>query len=217
MTELVTPTDVTKVEARPHQGKNRYLDPHRKEWTFKILPGEYHANDKGETIVTTLGSCISACIRDMRTGIGGMNHFMLPEASGDATDWAGVSASARFGNHAMEMLINDIIKLGGNKKHFEAKLFGGALMGGAETGMRIGDQNIRFAREYLRTENIMVTATDVGGNCARKVYFNPKDGKVTVKQMTLLNNDTIQQREKNYSSELKKPEIVSSGGDVDLF
>ena len=83
----------------------------------KLLPGDYYVTRYNEAIFTVLGSCVSACVRERKLGIGGMNHFMLPlDQSGGTSAWAEnlVSSATRYGNVAMERLINDIMRLGGS-------------------------------------------------------------------------------------------------------
>lgn len=94
---------------------NRYWDVRMSLPAAKILPGEFYVSRTGEMIVTVLGSCVSACIRDRQLGIGGMNHFMLPHKGAHSTEvWgSAVSSASRYGNWAMEFLINEILKLGG--------------------------------------------------------------------------------------------------------
>src|ERR1700687_6239397 len=104
---------------------NRYFDPHFKVETAKILPGEYSAPNKDMALVTVLGSCVSACLRDRESGIGGMNHFMLPDEGKLVGTHGNISAGGRYGVHAMELLINQILKLGGRRDRLEAKGFGG--------------------------------------------------------------------------------------------
>lgn len=191
--------------------KNKYFDPYQKMWTTKILPGEFHVAEPGELIVTTLGSCIAACIRDKTLGIGGMNHFMLPAS--DKGEWAGVSASTRFGNFAMEHLINEIIKKGGLKANMEASILGGGQMFGSQN-IRVGDTNIAFAREYLATEGIPLVYEDVGGDTSRKVYFAPDTGKVIVKKFATVSNNTIQEREESFAKDISSQPVE---GDIELF
>ncbi|MGH8597606.1 MAG: chemoreceptor glutamine deamidase CheD, partial [Gammaproteobacteria bacterium] len=178
-------------------------------------PGEYYVTRREEMIVTVLGSCISACIRCRATAIGGMTHFMLPQsrADGDGT-WAGtaVNAAARYGNYAMEHMINDLLKNGASRKYLEVKIVGG---GRVLTQMSdVGQQNIEFARAYLQAEGLSVSAEDVGDIYPRKVYYDPGSGKVSVKKLRSLNNDTIFDRENRYRSHI---EIAPVGGDVELF
>ncbi len=206
----------TPAPATEHAGKpthSRYFDPLQKLWTTKILPGESHVCEAGidEMVVTTLGSCIAACIRDPATGIGGMNHFMLP-SSGNG-DWAGASASMRYGNFAMEYLINEILKRGGRKETLEIGIYGGGNILDA-TSTDVGDQNIKFVRDYLKLEGYKIKGEDVGGPWPRKVYFHPLRVRVVVKRLSSLSNDTLQKREKEYGSKLK-PEAIE--GDVELF
>lgn len=193
---------------------NRYWDKRLDTPAAKILPGQFYVSDKGEMISTVLGSCISACIRDKRRGIGGMNHFMLP-STGDHSSWdkSEVNSAARYGNWAMEYLINAIIKAGGNKKDFEIKLFGGGkVMANMQTD--IGKRNIEFAREFLATEGFKVDAEDVGGPFPRKVLYFPDTGSVKLKRMAKVHNDTVKQREEQYSKTL---EVKPAEGEVDLF
>jgi chemotaxis protein CheD len=178
----------------------------------KILPGEYYVTRRDMLLVTTLGSCIAACIRDRTNGIGGMNHFMLP-ASAKITDrWS--SASTRYGTYAMEVLINQLLKLGAQRSNLEAKLFGGsALIKGAKS-VGIGERNTRFGIDYLATEGIPLVAQDLLENYPRKVYYFPKTGRVLVKKLRELHNDTLFEREREYGSRLARSPLE---GEVDLF
>ena len=105
---------------------NRYWDKTHDTFAAKILPGEYYVTANNEAIVTVLGSCVSACIRDKVFGIGGMNHFMLPiNKNMSDIDIAAMSNAGRYGNFAMEKMINDILKNGGTRENLEVKIFGG--------------------------------------------------------------------------------------------
>jgi len=178
----------------------------------KILPGEYFATSKNMVIATTLGSCVSACIRDTRTGIGGMNHFMLPESSQDQSSWG--TSSARYGAYAMEVLINQLLKLGARRQTLEAKLFGGGAVVKHMKTINVGQRNAKFAMDYLITEGIPVVSSDLLDIHPRKVYFFPQTGKVMVKKLYTLRNDTIFSREQQYRSRLQQ---TKSYGDVELF
>ena len=176
----------------------------------KITPGQYFVTPRDMMIVTVLGSCVSACIRDAKTGIGGMNHFMLPERGG--TPDSPLSPSARYGAYAMEVLINQLIKLGARRNTLEAKVFGaGKVLAGMGD---IGQRNAQFVREYLKLEKIALLAEDLGDVHPRKVYFFPHSGRVLVKQLRAAANQTIITREKAYSRSLDNSQ---PGGDVDLF
>jgi len=177
----------------------------------KILPGEYYYTNKDMLIVTVLGSCVSACIRDRTTGLGGMNHFMLPDG-GDAN--SPVSASARYGSYAMEILINDLLKAGAKRENMEAKVFGGGAVLKGFTAINVGERNAAFVLNFLKTERIRVVAEDLNDIHPRKVYFFPRTGKVLVKKLMQTHNDTVAKRETEYASRLKAAPV---GGDIDLF
>ncbi|MBD8530443.1 MULTISPECIES: chemoreceptor glutamine deamidase CheD [unclassified Massilia] len=176
----------------------------------KILPGEYYYTGKNMLIVTVLGSCVSACIRDRVTGLGGMNHFMLP----DGGDSGPVSASMRYGSFAMEVLINDLLKAGARREHLEAKVFGGGAVLRGFTAMNVGERNAAFVMQFLKMERIPVLAEDLNDIHPRKVYFFPKTGKVLVKKLMQTQNDTVAKRELDYARRLK---VEPVGGAIDLF
>ncbi len=179
----------------------------------RLLPGEYFVTLHDEAIYTTLGSCISACIRDRVSGIGGMNHFMLPSSSStDSWKAADNSASTRYGNFAMEHLINDILKNGGKRQNLEAKIFGGGRIIANMTD--VGLRNISFARDYLATEGLKVTSEDVGDIFPRIVAFFPASGKVRVKRLRSLHNNTIVDLETKYLNTIEKKPV---SGDIELF
>ena len=177
----------------------------------KILPGEYYYTPKDMLIVTVLGSCVSACIRDRVTGLGGMNHFMLPDGGGDGSP---VSASARYGTYAMEILINDLLKAGAKRENMEAKVFGGGAVLKGFTAINVGERNAAFVLSFLKTEKIRVVAEDLNDIHPRKVYFFPRTGKVLVKKLMQSHNDTLAKREIEYASRLKKQPVA---GEIELF
>lgn len=197
--------------------RNRYWDNRFKHFAVKLLPGECYIAQQREMIVTVLGSCISACIRDRRLKIGGMNHFMLPGDYRHGLKNKSIAeeykyAEARYGTVAMESLINGIIGQGGRREYLEAKLFGGARVTSALTD--IGSTNINFVHEYLAIEKIPIVNEDVGGFLPRKIYYAPAIGDVFVKKIQKINNDTIVKRELGYSKDLKQSDIE---GDVTFF
>jgi chemotaxis protein CheD len=179
----------------------------------RLLPGEYFVTLQNEALYTTLGSCISACIRDRVSGIGGMNHFMLPATvntpSLKATD---LSASARFGNVAMELLINNILKNGGKRQNLEAKIFGGGRIIANMTD--VGQRNIAFARDYLETEGLKIVAEDVGDSYPRMVVYFPNSGVVRIKRLRSLHNNTIVEQETVYQKTIGAKPV---SGDIELF
>jgi chemotaxis protein CheD len=177
----------------------------------KILPGEYYYTGKDMLIVTVLGSCVSACIRDRVRGLGGMNHFMLPDGGDPGNP---VSASMRYGTYAMEVLINDLLKAGARREHLEAKVFGGGAVLRGFSAMNVGERNASFVMQFLKTERIPVLAEDLNDIYPRKVYFFPRTGKVLVKKLMQTQNDTLAKRELDYAKRLK---VAPVGGDIDLF
>lgn len=196
---------------------NHYWDRYREVVVAKILPGEFYMTRDNVAIATTLGSCISACIWDKNENIGGMNHFMLPltDKKAHEVNWGkrGISSDAtRYGNFAMEHLINTILKNGGRREHLLAKVFGGGKVLNQMTD--VGKRNIDFAMHYLQMENIQIETTDTGDLYPRKVIFEPASGRAFVKKLNNLHNDTIAQREKNYSKHIDHNEV---DGDIELF
>lgn len=189
----------------------RYWDPSRHRHVAKLLPGEYYISMRGEMITTVLGSCISACIRDRKLGIGGMNHFMLPD-SAHLDDWGGSSSSARYGSYAMEKLINEILKAGGRRENLEVKAFGGGRIVSSMTD--VGRKNIAFLREFLQIENLKLIAEDLGSLYPRKVNYYPDSGRAQVKKLRSIHNDTIVQRESRYMDELVEAPVQ---GNIELF
>lgn len=122
----------------------RLLDTQFKKNAVRLLPGESFYTPKDLLLVTTLGSCVSACIRDRTTGIGGMNHFMLPE-NGQKGGGGWSSTPIRFGAYAMEVLINSLIKAGARREQLEAKLFGGGAVLRNMGAFNVGRKNGTFA------------------------------------------------------------------------
>ncbi|MCX7192305.1 MAG: chemoreceptor glutamine deamidase CheD [Proteobacteria bacterium] len=194
------------------QVRRSWNDTHE-AYAARLLPGEYYVTLNDECVYTTLGSCISACIRDRINGVGGMNHFMLP-ASTDANSWksTNLSAATRYGNFAMEHLINVILKNGGKRQNLEAKLFGGGRI--MQNMTDIGMRNIIFVRDYLKIEEIKVLSEDVGDIYPRMVAYFPATGKVRVKRLRSLHNNTIVEEESRYIKTVEKEPIKS---DIELF
>lgn len=192
-----------------------YWDPVHNIEVVRILAGEYYATHCDEMITTVLGSCVSACIRDKVAGIGGMNHFMLPAETrpGGSPGHRGLSSENSYGSYAMERLINCILKYGGRRENLEVKVFGGGrIMGGMSD---VGLQNIEFVRAYLRTEGLPIAAEDVGDDFPRRMAYFPATGKVWVKKLRTIRNETIIKQETAYLGEIRQES--AKGGDVELF
>jgi len=195
---------------------NRYWDTKHDIYAAKILPGEFYVSLNGELITTVLGSCVSACVRDRKTGIGGMNHFMLPDSRKSTTSAAWkdtpVSSETRYGNVAMERLINLVLAGGGQRKNLEIKLFGGSKVLNLTTD--IGGNNVAFVKRYLQVEGLAIAAEDVLGYAPRKVQYFPLTGRVRVRKLNTLHNDTLTRREQEYLDSLAKKKVE---GKVDIF
>jgi chemotaxis protein CheD len=185
-----------------------YFDRQFEKTGVKLLPGEFYVSREDLVLTTVLGSCVSACIRDPRLGIGGMNHFMLPDSE------LGSGNSARYGSYAMEVLVNELLKAGARRSGLEAKVFGGAAVLKSFTDSQVGSRNAQFVLDYLKAEHIPVLAQDLGDTCPRKIFFFPADGRVLVRRLTsnLASRDLAQ--ETAYRSRLVAAPV--SGG-VELF
>ncbi|HZV54223.1 MAG TPA: chemoreceptor glutamine deamidase CheD [Rhodocyclaceae bacterium] len=193
-----------------HLANNRYFDRHFEVEAVKVLPGEYYVTTSEMVLVTVLGSCVAACIRDRDKGLGGMNHFMLA----DSADSNSLSTSARYGTYAMEILINHLLKLGARRSSLEAKVFGGGRVMASLSSSQVGERNASFVLGYLETEGIPVKAQDLLDVHPRKVYFFPSSGRVLVKKLVRQHNDTLARREKEYAARLTEGPVV---GDIELF
>lgn len=194
-----------------HFANNIYFDRTFGLEAAKVLPGEYFVATTNVVLVTVLGSCVSACIRDHANGIGGMNHFMLADSGRDDGLF---SASARYGTYAMEILINHLLKLGAKRQNLEAKLFGGGRVMASLSSSMVGDRNVHFARNYLKTEGIALVSSDLLDIHPRKVYFFPATGRVLVKKLVRIHNDTLDRREKAYAARLSEE---PASGEIELF
>lgn len=203
---------ITKDSLNPSETINRYWDKTQRCWAIKLLPGQvYVTSNNNEILTTTLGSCVSACIRDNKLGIGGINHFMLPESKKGGSDlW--LDMAARYGSFAMEILINEILKKGGYRDNLEVKLTGGGRI--VANMSDVGKHNIAFAKSYVARENLTLLAEDLGGVHPRKIIYNPITGMLKIKKLRSLHNDTILLREEQYQHTLAK---MPDAGNVELF
>ncbi len=193
---------------------NRYWDPVQGVYAAKILPGQLYVSLAGEMIVTVLGSCVAACVRDRINGVGGMNHFMLPVQREESVARSMLSDAARYGNWAMEFLINEILKNGGERRHLEVKIFGGGKVLTNMNMMDVGQKNIAFVTEYLAHERLPILAQDVGGTFPRKVLYFPDTGSVKVRKLKSTRNEVLFEREQQYAKSIS---TKTSQSDVELF
>lgn len=185
---------------------NKHYDPHFQRDIITIHPGEYYTSKDDIYIATVLGSCISVALYDINQGFGGMNHFMLPKSNRDEP--LSSEDEGRFGNYAMELLINDMINKGSSKQSLRAKVFGGGNVldaGNSQMNMT-GINNINFALNYLKAENIPIIVNDTGGIFPRKIYFNPLTSKVYLKRIQKSGQsvEQIKQRELEYKLQLQE-------------
>jgi chemotaxis protein CheD len=200
---------------------NLYFDNHFGRRGVKLLPNEFYTTREDMVLVTVLGSCVAACIHDRTAGIGGMNHFMLPD-DGEQPNQA-ASDSMRYGAYAMEVLINELIKMGGRRERFEAKVFGGAAVLAGMTTINIGDRNAEFVRRYLALEKIRIVAEDLQGVHPRKVAFMPDTGQAMVKKLRLQQDPTVAEREQALAKQVAEARAARHAraarerGHVELF
>jgi chemotaxis protein CheD len=191
---------------KPGEASFFFYDAHFRNDAVKILPGEYFVHDEDLLIMTTLGSCIAACLWDRNAKVGGMNHFMLPEGAGE---------SGRYGSYAMELLINEMMKRGASRMTMEAKVFGGGQVVSGMSSMNVGERNTNFVIEYLKTERIPIMSKDVLDVYPRKVCFLPKSGKAMVKRLASANTDALLAQDR--AAAQRALPAHTGGGSVDLF
>jgi chemotaxis protein CheD len=189
-----------------------YYDNRLKNKIINLAPGDYFATDKDLLINTVLGSCVSVVLYDPLLKAGGMNHFMLAEMKAKS-NIDNYFKEERYGLYAMEALINDLLKLGSKKGNLKAKIFGGSNVIQTARTIEIGQENIRFAEEFLKTENIPIVNRDTGGKKARKIYLYAKSFKILLKRVNIRTTDLDQQMI-NYQKELEKKK---DGGTTILF
>lgn len=208
------PSRLERLKAAPRRSGEAsffYYDAHFRNEAVKILPGEYFVSNENLLLMTTLGSCIACCLWDRQAAIGGMNHFMLPEAS--AADPSG--NGGRYGTYAMELLINELMKRGASRMTMEAKIFGGgAVISGMNT-INVGERNTKFVIDYLHTERIPIVSKDVLDIYPRKVCFLPMTGKAMVKRLAPTNPDAIVAQERAAAQRVLP--ASTGGGSIDLF
>jgi chemotaxis protein methyltransferase CheR len=168
-----------------------------------INVGEMHASSEPVEIKTLLGSCVAACLYDPKSGVGGMNHFLLPDSTHEVHD------PARFGVHAMEMLINELMKLGAERRRLKAKLFGGGNILARHQRPTVGERNAEFARSFLRREGIPLVSERLVPECGTEVRFWPHAGRVFVRDVPTALLDMTRER-------TATPSMLKAG-DVELF
>lgn len=199
-----------RIDERQFAHVRRAFDAKLGHVVAKILPGEYYATSEDEYIVTTLGSCVSACLWHPASGIGGMNHFMLPDAGSARID-DGPSDAARYGSFAMEHLINAILATGLKREDLSAKIVGGGHV--LPIASDIGARNIEFVRTYLANEGIAIVSENVGGHCGRQVRFRPATGTAQVRPLASTRQDIVEVEARYRRTLAQEP----AQGEIELF
>jgi chemotaxis protein CheD len=187
---------------KPGEASFFWVEARLRSVAVKVLPGEYFVSREELPIMTTLGSCIASCLWDRVAGVGGMNHFMLPDGAGD---------NGRYGAFAMERLINELLELGATRGTLEAKVFGGGQVMAGMDSLQVGERNTRFVLDYLRTERIPVVGKDVLDVYPRKLCFLPHSGKAMVKRLASAHATELLERE------LALAPRPAAAGSIDLF
>jgi len=194
-------------------GHRRFFDAAKQQWFVRVTQGDYYITSDADVVLhTVLGSCISACIRDPVLGVGGMNHFLLPNADNiDMTAGGAEALALRYGNYAMELLINGLLKRGAQRNRLEIKLFGGANVVKNISG--IGHKNAAFIEHFMKEEGLPIASHHLRGFAARKVHYAPNTGRA---RMMLIADDT---QKDVFKTELARSVRVeeTKTGDVELF
>ena len=173
----------------------------------KVLPGQYYVSTGKDLVGTVLGSCVSACVRDTRMALGGMNHFMLPDLQGDPSE---IDDPHRYGAFAMEAMLNDLFRRGASRQYLEVKIVGGGSV--MRSSSRVGERNIEFVQEYLANEGLPIASQDVGTLYARRVVYDVKTGQMLVKRIE--SAESVRAEEEKY---LQDVSVETPSGDVELF
>ena len=183
-------------DMRGSSGPRRFRDDRTGQTVVRIFQGEYYVTDKPDEVLTTvLGSCIAVCMRNPRTGFGGMNHFLLPSDGGPTRN----GFSLRYGTYSIERLINALLSRGGDREILEVKVFGGANV--LKGMVQIGSRNAEFVEDYLKQEGLTVSARHLGGEIARRIRYYPKSGRVMMgrirSDLTSIGQEEIKLRDKD--------------------
>ena len=172
-----------------------------------ITIGEVVAVAKPTMLKTLLGSCVAVCLRDPVTGVAGMNHILLPEGAKE-------EGRARFGVHAMELLINEMMKLGGDRRRFVAKAFGAGNVLPCLQSPTVGERNACFVRDFLALEGIRLIAQRLGGESAVEIRFRSDTGKVTVRSIDGAPLSAIAATEEDYR---QAPAALQADDEITIF
>ncbi|HET9627729.1 MAG TPA: hypothetical protein VFP84_40505 [Kofleriaceae bacterium] len=184
---------------------SQYWEPRLNSFVVQVLPGELHVTEEDVVIATVLGSCVSACLRDVTRGIGGINHFMLPNVlRGDVGD------SARYGVYALECLVNQVLAGVGKRKHLEVKVFGGGRV--IDGGGDVGKNNIELVRKFFASEGIPIMSEDLGDQYARRIRYWPRSGRVQCQRIPMSHAKKVVATERRAARKM-----TAAPGSIELF
>ncbi len=186
----------------------RYVHQGTGEVMVKLSAGAVYVTQENETITTVLGSCVTTCLRDSRSGVGGINHFMLPDIPTSANPKLQIEQSGRYGKTAMETLVSAILRAGGQRNHLEAKVFGGASV--IDVSSDIGKENGLFALQWLERNGIPVIAQDLGGNLPRKILYHAPTGRAQLLRLRSVFRGFVAERERRYLTTLDSENLESN-------
>ncbi len=164
-----------------------------------VQPGERYATDSASDMRTLLGSCVAACLYDPVARVAGLNHFLLAAPRYARSMPFTATEAGRYGIHAMELLINDMTKLGALRTRIRAKVFGGASVlgfGCDDNFMCVHEVNQRFIRDYLSAEKIPIISEDLGGVHGRVIHFHSNSYSVFRRFIKDKKTEIIEKRER---------------------
>ena len=191
--------------------------PHIQGQRIVVNPGEYFVSAQPVVVSTLLGSCVAACLWDERNNVIGMNHFLLANRRYMRNESLCCTEAGKYGVHAMELLINGMMKIGARRENLRAKVFGGASVmktGDGDNFSCVGEVNARFIVEFLKTDGIHLVAADLGGDVGRVIYFASEDFSVYVRKMGKDRREEIAQKEEGFWREATEREVPSAEPDV---
>lgn len=191
----------------PDKHPQRFRDRRLDRELLRLLPGDYYVSTQGEALTTVLGSCVSACIRDTRRGIGGMNHYMLPNPPADEHTVPAVAG--RYGTFAMAYVLERLTAQGARPEDLEIKLFGGGRI--IDSAADVGQRNIDFVRRYLADAGIHAEVEDLGLTYPRKIVYFTDTGKVMVKKLRALHSRTVAAEEAQLCNEMGAQPLRRAG------
>ena len=173
-----------------------FAPPPLPEVQVSLMQGDIHFSADPKVLVTVLGSCVAVCLWDKLRGVGGMNHFVLPnDRNGEK--------STRYGDVAIDELEAGLMRLGCRISDLQAKVFGGAAVLPFGGGQTVGQHNVQLALERLHRDHIRITAQRTGGTLGQQVRFHTRSGEAFVRYIVASARSKI----------LPEPRALTSGGE----